>query len=201
MVDAIPANDAARERLSDEALRELMVRYQGADSDAAEQLVRRLSPILFRFLWGPSDSRASVEDLLQECWLRIHKARHTYRPSSPALPWIYAIARHTRLDGYRRNRRRRSHEVAMEEYPEKALAVEQKPEYSSGDWLRLLDELPESQREVILMSKVTGMSLEEIARATSSTVGAVKQRAHRAYETLRRLHMDRRDPINRFAPA
>jgi RNA polymerase sigma-70 factor (ECF subfamily) len=50
-----------------------------------------------------------------------------------------------------------------------------------------LTNLPESQREVILMLKVSGMSLEEVARATSSTVGAIKQRAHRAYATLRRI--------------
>ncbi len=37
------------------------------------------------------------------------------------------------------------------------------------------------------MLKVTGMSLEEVARATASSVGSVKQKAHRAYETLRKL--------------
>jgi RNA polymerase sigma-70 factor (ECF subfamily) len=51
--------------------------------------------------------------------------------------------------------------------------------------VELLAPLPESQREVILMLKVAGMSLEEVARATSSTVGSVKQKAHRAYERLR----------------
>jgi RNA polymerase sigma-70 factor (ECF subfamily) len=51
----------------------------------------------------------------------------------------------------------------------------------------LLGELPESQREVITMLKVAGMSLEEVARATRSSVGSVKQKAHRAYEKLRGL--------------
>jgi len=45
--------------------------------------------------------------------------------------------------------------------------------------------LPESQREVIEMMKVAGMSLEEVARATSSSVGSVKQKVHRAYKKLR----------------
>ncbi|HEX5431519.1 MAG TPA: sigma factor-like helix-turn-helix DNA-binding protein, partial [Bryobacteraceae bacterium] len=53
--------------------------------------------------------------------------------------------------------------------------------------LPLLETLPESQREVILMLKVSGMSLEEVARATSSTVGAIKQKAHRGYAKLRVL--------------
>ena len=47
--------------------------------------------------------------------------------------------------------------------------------------------LPESQREVVTMLKVDGLSLEEIARVTSSTTGAVKQKAHRAYERLRKI--------------
>jgi RNA polymerase sigma-70 factor (ECF subfamily) len=49
----------------------------------------------------------------------------------------------------------------------------------------LLAPLSESQREVIEMLKVAGMSLEEVARATSSTVGSVKQKVHRAYKKLR----------------
>jgi DNA-directed RNA polymerase specialized sigma24 family protein len=51
----------------------------------------------------------------------------------------------------------------------------------------LVAALPESQREVVTMLKVDGLSIEEVARATSSTVGAVKQKAHRAYERLRKL--------------
>ncbi len=53
--------------------------------------------------------------------------------------------------------------------------------------MNMLGQIPESQREVILMLKVSGMSLEEVARATSSTVGAIKQKAHRAYAKLREL--------------
>ena len=61
---------------------------------------------------------------------------------------------------------------------------------------QLREDLPASQREVIEMLKVAGMSLEEVARATSSTVGSVKQRVHRAYKRLREkmltLQADRR---------
>jgi DNA-directed RNA polymerase specialized sigma24 family protein len=74
-----------------------------------------------------------------------------------------------------------------------AQTVAYPPEHPSGrdEFMRLLDNLPESQREVIFMLKVSGMSLEEVARATSSTVGAIKQKAHRAYERLR-LTLDRK---------
>ena len=49
----------------------------------------------------------------------------------------------------------------------------------------MLCALPESQREVLVMLKVSGMTIEEVALATSSSVGSVKQKAHRAYRTLR----------------
>jgi len=45
--------------------------------------------------------------------------------------------------------------------------------------------LPQSQREVIFLLKVAEMTLEDVARATSSTIGSVKQKAHRGYATLR----------------
>ena len=89
------ANDAGR-------LKELMLGYQNADPDAANQLVVQLSPMLLRFLAGPLYTRAFAEDMLQDCWLRLHRARHSYRPGTPVLPWVFAIARHTRIDAYRR---------------------------------------------------------------------------------------------------
>jgi RNA polymerase sigma-70 factor (ECF subfamily) len=58
---------------------------------------------------------------------------------------------------------------------------------SGPDLDAMLASLPESQREVVVMLKVSGMSLEEVARATSASVGSVKQKAHRAYDKLREL--------------
>jgi RNA polymerase sigma-70 factor (ECF subfamily) len=175
------------ERAGERDLPALMVRYQQGDPGAVEQLIRWISPYLMRFLAAPGMLRSDAEDLFQECWIRIHRARHTYRPSEPLLPWIFAIARHTRLDAYRRRRRRESREILVSEPPEPAApkvpaATEEREKLD-----RLLAELPQSQREVIFMLKVSGMSLEEVARATASTVGAIKQKAHRAYATLRRV--------------
>jgi RNA polymerase sigma-70 factor (ECF subfamily) len=130
-------------------------------------------------------SRQQADDLLQETWLRIHRVRHTYRPGEPVLPWIYAIARRVRVDGYRRTRRIMLREIAMEVLPERL--VEAEPRNPGPAFDTLVAALPEAQREVITMLKVGGLSLEEVARATSSTVGAVKQKAHRAYERLRKL--------------
>lgn len=100
------------------------------------------------------------------------------------LPWIYAIARRVRVDHYRKAVRTAVREQPLEDLSE---AVPASPgEAHHGDDLEaLLAPLSESQREVLEMLKVAGMSLEEVARATSCSVGSVKQRAHRAYEKLR----------------
>ncbi len=183
------SGDAMRSaRQNEDQLRDLMVRYQQGDAGAVETLVANLSPALLRFCSGPGMSPSDAEDLVQDCWLRIHRARHTYLPSEPLLPWIFAVARYTRLDAYRRRRRLGSREVLVAGTPEPVRAAPA-PAPGSGV-MELVDQLPDGQREVVVMLKVVGMSLEEVAGATSSTVGAIKQKAHRAYATLRRMLTD-----------
>jgi RNA polymerase sigma-70 factor (ECF subfamily) len=175
------------DRAGESDLPALMMGYQQGDPGAVDELVHRISPSLGRYFDTANSSGADAEDLLQECWFRIHKARHTYRPTEPLLPWVFAIARHTRLDGYRKRRRRESRETLVATLPE--VAAQSAPETSTSvpDLTRLLEQLPESQREVIVMLKFSEMSLEEVARATSSTVGSIKQKAHRAYAKLRQI--------------
>jgi RNA polymerase sigma-70 factor (ECF subfamily) len=164
-------------------IEELMVRYQQADPEATRELIRRLSPSLSRFLAGPLWSRPYVEDLLQDCWLRIHQARHSYRPGNPVAPWVFAIARHARADVARRLHRSPYCEQAPENLEERVAAPGGDPRRE--ELWDLVSRLPPSQYEVVFLLKVTGLSLEEVARATGSTVGAVKQKAHRAYQKLR----------------
>jgi RNA polymerase sigma-70 factor (ECF subfamily) len=162
-----------------------MERYQAADPDAPGALVAAVSPALLRFFRSQVSSREQADDLLQDTWLRIHRVRHTYRPGEPVLPWIYAIARRVRVDGYRRSLRITLHEATMQVLPERPAQGETRSALPAFE--TLVASLPDAQREVITMLKVGGLSLEEVARATSSTVGAVKQKAHRAYERLRKL--------------
>src|SRR5580704_5939968 len=95
---------------------------------------------------------------------------------------MYAIVRRVRVNGYRCIK---AHEIAT------AMVPEPRPRFENRNSLpafeTLVAVLPEAQREVVTMLKAGGLSLEEVARATSCTVGAVKQKASRAYERLRRL--------------
>ncbi len=161
-----------------------MVRYQNAEEEAVTALIRQVSPRLHRFFMAQVVSRRYADDLLQETWLRIHDARHTYRPGEPVLPWLYAIARHVRVDGYRKARRVEGRERQVDVMPESGRTVRGPDTERGPDLEALLRELPESQREVITMLKIAGMTLEEVARATSSSIGSVKQKAHRGYQKL-----------------
>ena len=161
-----------------------MLRYQQADRSAAATLIEMLSPALLRFFTGSMGSHADAEDMLQEAWLRIHRVRHTYRPGEPLLPWVYAIARRVRVDSYRR-RRRASRELAMSVIPEPG--VRPTSSFETPNFRELVASLPASQQQVLTLLKVEGLSVDEVAKLTASTAGAVKQRAHRAYERLRAL--------------
>lgn len=166
---------------------QLMTRYQQADAAAARALVDLLSPQLLQFFASQMGSRPDAEDMLQDLWLRIHRARHTYRPGEPVFPWVYAIAHRVRIDSYRRRSRIFSRELGTDVLPEPPVENDQHNDLPPFD--ELVAALPESQREVLIMLKVNGLSIDEVARATASTPGAVKQKAHRAYERLRSLLM------------
>ena len=170
-------------RKQDEAgLGRLLRLYQMGDAGAAAALVRAASPMLVRFCRSQGDSPEDVEDVLQEIWLRIHQARHTYRPEAAAVPWLYGIARYARLDARRRRQRFRSRELQLSDVPETTAAEAVGPQFAFAD---LVADLPPAQKDVLVMLKACGMTMEEVARATSSTVGAVKQKAYRAYARLR----------------
>jgi RNA polymerase sigma-70 factor, ECF subfamily len=176
----------AESPLKEVSLETLLEGYQQADAQATTELICRLSPDLLRFFLAQENTRTEAEDLLQNTWLRIHKARHTYRTGAPVLPWVFAIAKHVRVDGYRKRRRIQQYEITTQSLPE-CSPPQESPRAETPTFESLIANLPESQREVLTMLKVNGLSLDEVAQVTSSSVGSVKQKASRAYAKLRTL--------------
>ncbi|MEZ5365862.1 MAG: sigma factor [Bryobacterales bacterium] len=120
-------------------LETLMERYQQADPEATKELVDRLSPMLLRFLAGPMQTRDQAEDMLQDCWMRIHRARHTYRPGAPLLPWVFAIARHARVDAYRKRSQITRRELISEDLRQLAPRASIRPRPimpTCGNWFK-----------------------------------------------------------------
>lgn len=168
---------------SGEALARALSGYQREKEDCADQLIRCVTALLIRVFAGPFTAVEPVEDLAHGTWLRIHRTRGSYRLGESPLPRILSIARHTRVDLYRRRLRATSGGRPLE-----AAALE-RHRVTSAEAEAVVDQplalLPDSQPEALLMRKVFGTSVDEVARATSSAPSAVKQKAHRTYRTIR----------------
>jgi RNA polymerase sigma-70 factor (ECF subfamily) len=128
-----------------------------------------------------------ADDLLQVTFMKIHRARHQYRPGLKLAPWLFAVAARVRLDELRR--RLRLPEDADEEAVARAEAESAADPPLDPDLRRAvraaLEALPESQRTVIHLHRYEGLSFAEIAEVLGTTPGAVKLRAFRGYEVLR----------------
>ena len=173
-----------------ERIAHLLERYQVGDRPAADEFIAIVHPILIRHYRAQTGNATLADDLAQECWMRIHRGRASYRPGEPVLPWLFAIARHTRIDQYRKTASAAKRETDLDESAMSATtdpwpAVENS--LAAASVMGRLAQLSDGQREVFVMLKVDGMSVEEVAGAIGQTPGAVKQKAYRAYEALRKM--------------
>jgi RNA polymerase sigma-70 factor, ECF subfamily len=167
---------------------ELMSAYAAGDARAFESLFARLAPRVHGFFLRSFRNEAVADDLLQVTFMKVHRARAQYRPELKLQPWLFAVAARVRLDELRRRLRlaEDADEDAIARADEQA-PREPAPDTDLKDAVRAaLDALPESQRTVIHLHRYEGMTFAEIGRILGSTAGAMKLRAFRGYETLRK---------------
>ncbi len=177
--------------------KELMARYCDGDASAFRELYADVSPKLYGYLVKMSRSRALADDLLQQTFLKIHRARAAYVRGADPLPWIYAIAHRTFIDEIRKGKRAKVNVGATDDLPEiaadlggEALASKDEPRVDPELLAATLDALaglPDQQREAVVLTKLEGKTVAEAAEIAGTTVGAMKVRAHRGYEALRKL--------------
>ena len=160
-----------------------MERVQRGDREAYDELLTDMAPPLLRFLRRRIADAHELEDVFQDTLMAVHRARHTYDPSRPFEPWLFAIARHVAVDHFRHRMVHASHEVLVEELPEPAGDADPaRPRLAEA-----LDRLPQAQREAFEMLQLEGLSVAAAAARVGITTGALKVRAHRAYKALRAL--------------
>lgn len=164
----------------------LMVAAQGGDGAAYEDLLTRVAGLVQAFVRRRVGDASWSEDVVQECLVALHRARHTYDGSRPFAPWLYAIAQNRLVDGLRVQRRRLLRELQPELAPEPGRRPPQERDALLGDVRRALARLPETQRQVIHMLKFEDLSVREIAQRLDMSEANVKVTAHRGYRALRR---------------
>ena len=168
----------------------LEVPWGGGDAPAFEVLYGRHRGPLFRFMLGQLRDRAQAEELYQDVWQRVIAARAGWKPEAAFSTWLYRIA-HNRLNDHWRAQRHRPPAPLDADLRTAALADPDDPERRATDdeaRLRLqqaLDELPDDQREAVLLRLQQELSLEEIARITGVGRETVKSRLRYALDKLR----------------
>lgn len=181
---AVSAADAPdSDRRSDEAL---MAAYVAGDRGAFTVLFARYAPRLRRLVARDLARGGDADDLVQQAFLQMHRARRDFRPESRLRPWLFTIALNLKRQYFRR-RGRRPESALPEDGSAEPVAPRGDPEGAVRDAQvrRALDALPESQREVIMLHWFEGLSFREIAPVVGASQPAVKVRAHRGYEKLR----------------
>jgi RNA polymerase sigma-70 factor, ECF subfamily len=179
----------------DDAARMLAVR--GGDEGAFAELVRRWQGRIVSLAYRYLGSAADAEDLAQEVFLRVHRARASYEPTARFSTWIHRITVNASLNHLRGRRARRAVAAEFPSFADEGGAAEPadaaEPDPAEGlekaelarVLRRIVDELPERQRLAILLNKYEGRSYEEVAAAMELTVMAVKSLLTRARVTIR----------------
>lgn len=166
---------------------QLMLAAQGGDAAAYQRLLREITPPLRTFLRARFFAREHIDDIVQEILLAIHAARHTYRPQQPFRNWMYGVARHKMIDYLRKYGRKTANEINDDELVTFMRDTANTPEEAmiGKDVKQALAQLPEKQREVLLMTRVEGLSMAEAAAKLGMTETAVKVTAHRATKKMK----------------
>jgi RNA polymerase sigma-70 factor (ECF subfamily) len=172
---------SVRQEEVDGFLEQQMERFLEGDMAAFERIFRWLSPRVAAGLRLMTGSSHLAEDLTQSTFLKVLRGRDTYQRGMAVDVWVWAIARRTWIDEKRRYARRS--EVLVGNEPERPAPPDAE---EAGPLFAALRALPASQREAVLLLKVEGLSAAEAAAVVGTTEGAIKMRAQRGYEQLRR---------------
>jgi RNA polymerase sigma-70 factor (ECF subfamily) len=171
---------------------DLMWRYGKGDAAAFESLYARHKGAVYRYFLRQCRQAALADELFQEAWLKVVRAREAYRPEAKFATWLFAIAHNVLMDNFRRHAitvvdgeaaeaELDNAESAPHEQPERQLERKRRIEKLLG----LIDGLPALQREAFLMHEEAELSLAEIAAATGANEETVKSRLRYALLKLR----------------
>lgn len=179
---------------SDEAL---MLAYRSGSAHAFETLYGRHRGGLFRFLLRQCGSATVAEELFQDVWLSVVRARETYVAQARFATYLYRIAHNRLIDHFRRSAHRPSvagERTEDEQGPVDEIAADPREQPDAQFLARsriqrfhaVLAALPVEQREAFVMREEGGLTVEEIAAATGVNVETAKSRIRYAVAKLRR---------------
>lgn len=168
--------------------RNWLPRHSRGDSRAFGQLMSAYRGFVLTFLWRYGIDRTDRDDLFQDVFLRIHQAASSYQPSKPLRPWIVSIVLNT-VRNHRRDQFRKSrflshlftdskHRILRDQNQGADQMLEQQ---NTVRWLEgRIRELPDKQRETLVLSTMKGLRMKDIARVMGLPENTVKTHLRRA---------------------
>jgi RNA polymerase sigma-70 factor (ECF subfamily) len=173
--------EAGRREIPDESL---MARYADGDGEAFAELFRRYEPRAYAYFLRRTSAPERAQDLYQELFLRVHRARNDFDPARPFAPWLFQIAHRLLVDDLRRTHR--SHEVSMESAEWACPAAGADERLADRELLgEALADLSDEDRHIVLASKLDGVGYPELAAQLGKSAAAVRKAASRALRRLR----------------
>jgi len=180
---------------------QLMLDVKAGDEQSFALLLHRYRSPLVNFLYRMVRNREQAEDLAQEVFLRVYRAREEYVPTAKFTTWLFRIATNLALNSVRDHRHERM-EISIDapittdaedgdertlDIPEKHPNIEQHlvDEARRKMILHSINKLPEKQRAAVLLHKYQELDYGEIAKILDCSESALKSLLFRAYETLR----------------
>lgn len=178
------------------ALSYLMKKAQEGDENAYRQVLEDILPALRSYVAKRVSNQDIVEDIVQNILVGIHQNRHTYRPDSAFMPWVFGIAFYKVTDAlrshYRYDARMKDHGDNQDHFLETISATESnsKQVEVQEDLEKALGTLDDKQAHIVKRAKIDGASIHEISEEMDMSESAVKVTIHRAIKKMRTLFSD-----------
>jgi len=183
---------------------ELMLRVKAGDEASFDILLEKYRTPVVKFIQRMVQNSAAAEELAQDVFLRVYRARAGYEPSARFTTWLFRIATHIALNALRDGRKERGVQSLDAGYSGSAASggIQDDAPIEVGDTRPTVEQylvesaevreirtavmaLPGKQRAAVLMHKYHELDYKQIAEALQCSESAVKSLLFRAYETLR----------------
>ncbi|RIV46124.1 MULTISPECIES: RNA polymerase sigma factor [Flagellimonas] len=181
----------------------LVKNYISGDEKALEILINRHNQRISSFIYSKVLDRDVAEDIFQDTFIKVIKTlkRGNYSEEGKFLPWVMRIAHNLIIDHFRKNKRMPKFEGSddfniFSVIKDEKLNVEKQiiKDQIESDLTLLIDELPEDQREVLIMRIYKDMSFKEISENTGVSINTALGRMRYALINLRKI-VDRKNIV------
>ncbi|MBQ7896217.1 MAG: sigma-70 family RNA polymerase sigma factor [Oscillospiraceae bacterium] len=174
---------------------QVIERVLSGDINAYEQLVTQYEKSVYNLALRMTDNPEDAADMAQEAFIKAYNSLSSFRGDSKFSVWLYRIVSNVCLDFLRKQSRRPSVSLSVEDDDGEDVQLDV-PDDSMSPELQLerkltresvregLKQLPEDYRQILLLRELQGLSYDEIAETLEIGVGTVKSRIFRAREKL-----------------